>query len=256
MNVDGTNPISLTHQEEIDGRPAWSPDGTHIVFVSYRDGTGNIYLMKADGTNITRLTDTTSQHSNPAWSPDGIHIAFTSGNINTAEIGIIKTDGTGFRLLTDNDVVDQLPTWSPDGTQIAFDCERPPSMHHDICIMNADGSEVVRLMNDAPPDICPTWSPDGTRIAFLSSRHDTNDVHNLGIYLMREDGSGITPLTTFPRNRVLDCPSWSPDGKRLIFSMLSSNGRGKELYSINADGSDLTMLTDNTVDDWDPDWSP
>ena len=52
-----------------DYEPAWSPQGTHLVFVSERDGNPEIYLMAADGSNLRRLTDNTADDSEPAWSP-------------------------------------------------------------------------------------------------------------------------------------------------------------------------------------------
>ena len=56
MNADGSNQIRLTETEAWDGHPAWSPDGTKIVFTSHRDGVAQIYVMEADGSNQTKLT--------------------------------------------------------------------------------------------------------------------------------------------------------------------------------------------------------
>jgi len=56
MDTDGSNQIRLTETEAWDGHPAWSPDGTKIVFTSHRDGVAQIYVMEADGSNQTKLT--------------------------------------------------------------------------------------------------------------------------------------------------------------------------------------------------------
>ncbi len=69
--------LRLTNQMG-DSRPHYSPDGTKIVFQSFRDGQPEIYVMNADGSAQTRLTNNAAFNSAPAWSPDGTKILFTS----------------------------------------------------------------------------------------------------------------------------------------------------------------------------------
>jgi TolB protein len=59
---------TLTDNPAWDGKPAWSPDGTKIAFVSDRDGNGDIYVMNADGSNVIRLTNE-GYNFEPSWSP-------------------------------------------------------------------------------------------------------------------------------------------------------------------------------------------
>ncbi len=54
---------------------------------------------------------------------------------------------------------------------------------------------------------------------------------------------------------VLASPSWSPDGQRLVFSSMGKSGK-MDLYTVEADGSGLRRLTDDSYDDRDPAWSP
>jgi Tol biopolymer transport system component len=69
MDADGSNPVNLTDNPADDYFPAWSPDGTRIAFVSYRDGNPEIYVMNADGSNPARLTDNPASDYSPSWSP-------------------------------------------------------------------------------------------------------------------------------------------------------------------------------------------
>ena len=64
MDVASRKYIQLTHGEGRNENPGWAPDGQHIVFMSTRSGTPQIYSMLADGTQVQQLT---SQGSN--WSP-------------------------------------------------------------------------------------------------------------------------------------------------------------------------------------------
>jgi len=67
MNTDGTGQVKLTENGFRDINPRWSPDGTQIVFESYRDGNAEIYVMNADGRNQHRLTSDPSIDMLPDW---------------------------------------------------------------------------------------------------------------------------------------------------------------------------------------------
>ena len=58
MDTDGSNGVRLTDHSADDYSPAWSPDGSRIMFLSDRDyhfdQTG-LYVMNADGSNVSRL---------------------------------------------------------------------------------------------------------------------------------------------------------------------------------------------------------
>lgn len=112
----------LTYDEETPAEsPAWSPDGTKIVFATRRDG--RIWVMNTDGTEQKQVTKKrnlfeTRYDMTPCWSPDGKQIAFAtiqSGRpFNGAEIHVINVDGTNERALTKyrgGDDDDRWPDW-------------------------------------------------------------------------------------------------------------------------------------------------
>ena len=167
MNDDGTGVARLTLNLVVDSSPTWSPDGTKIAFVSYRDGNYEIYSMNADGTGVTRLTSNTVSDVDPSWSPDSTKIAFASYRDSSIypEIYVMNVDGTGQTRLTISTFKNLTPSWSPDGTKIAFASTRDNG-YYQLYTMNPDGTGVTRMTNISNGDGWPSWSHDGTKIAF------------------------------------------------------------------------------------------
>jgi ABC-type branched-subunit amino acid transport system substrate-binding protein len=163
MNGDGSGLINLTNDPSDDDLPAWSPDGTRVVFCTRRDGNYEIYAMNADGSGKTNLSQNPLEDCSSSWSPDGMQIAFASDRDGNNEIYVMNADGSGQTRLTDNPALDIFPNWAPDGKQIVFVSDRDGQM--DIYVMNVDGGGVARLTDIGVGDAFPVWSPDGTRIA-------------------------------------------------------------------------------------------
>jgi len=264
MGADGRNQINLTNNDASETYPAWSPDGSKIVFISTRNSnyeiTGTydyeIYVMTADGSNQIRLTDNDKREGYLAWSQDGSKIAFVSDwdgikDWPGLEICVMDADGSNVIRLTNNDSRDDLPAWSPDGSKIAFASDRDGD--REIFVMDADGGNVIRLTDDDSLDFSPAWSPDGNKIAFASDRNGDRNGH-ASICVMNVDGSNVICLPNNDAFTHAYSPAWSPDGSKIAFS--TNGGFGKEIYVMNADGSELECLVDGTGKNGLPVWQP
>jgi Tol biopolymer transport system component len=239
-----------------------------IVFTSDREGNPEIYLMNSDGSNQTRLTYTPESEAQPTISPDGTRIAFQRGleaNTND-EIYVMNSDGSNQTRLTFSPGEDQDPTFSPDGTKIAFVSARTGD--NEIYVMNSDGSNQTELTFSPGEDQDPTYSPDGTKIIFAGETlvsHPFGVIYEYAIYVMNSDGSDLHRL-----NDIYGAlrPDFSPDGTKIAFEHFTIH-LGKEgvpgplpqeehgeIYVMNSDGSNPTRLTNNTVVDSDPTFSP
>jgi len=136
----------LTNDTRRAWRPIWSPDGTHLVYLSESTGTTQIRVMKPDGSNnIVITTDTTQSNFQPAWSPDSQTIAYTTQSAASGlNLHTVRHDGTNHvQLTTEGRSLE--PTWSPDGNQIVLmrnDASGPGSK---IWIMQRNGTNAQQL---------------------------------------------------------------------------------------------------------------
>ncbi|MCA1621144.1 MAG: hypothetical protein LC795_17925 [Acidobacteria bacterium] len=73
---------------------------------------------------------------------------------------------------------------------------------------------------------------------------------NLDIYSMNADGTGETLLTMYGTD-----PAFSPDGTKIVYHC-GDNDQNNAICVMNADGTDIQAITDNTHDDFEPAWSP
>ena len=114
VDVESGEMIQLTDSEADDYDPAWSPDGSRLVFVSLVDEQNSeIYIVDKDGADLARLTDNDFEDLHPSWSPDGEMLAFSSNRGGNFEIYIMDAGGENSMRMTDNLMDDFEPVWSP-----------------------------------------------------------------------------------------------------------------------------------------------
>jgi Tol biopolymer transport system component len=168
----------------------------------------------------------------------------------SADILSINSDGTGVTNLTPGPGTNRVFRWSPDGTKLAFISDGDGlDNQYDIYKINADGGGLVKLSTPRCVRYFD-WSPQSSKIVFSTCSP-------WALWTVNADGSSETQLAGgepvyFP---TYDAPVWSPDGRKIAFER-NLDGVNSEIYTINADGSDATRLTNTTSIERGPVWSP
>jgi len=199
MNSGGGSPLLLTGTSESARDPAWSPDGTWIVYALLSSSLGRppgLWVRNsADGTEF-RIPNSVTWDYRPSFAPDGQSILFTGGSGTNQEIFTINTNGTGRTIFLGGPRTDRGAKWSPAGDRVVFYSDRTGSFEiylHDVVTTNT-----IRLTTNSVTDWHPVWSPDGSMILYETVEGGVSK-----IAVMRSDGSGKTILATG------SFPSWS-----------------------------------------------
>lgn len=108
-------------QEEPDAQP--SPDGSQLVWTSYRTGSYEVWTSGSNGEDPRQLTRLERQSGTPRWSPDGKWVAFDSCNrgFSVCLIYVVDAQGRNLHAVTDASSLSFVPSWSRDGKSIYFD---------------------------------------------------------------------------------------------------------------------------------------
>jgi len=227
---------------------AWSPDGREIVFAGQHDvvaGTGayasDLYVAKVRNGKVRRLTDTDFEAGAPSWSASG-RIVFAGEGRDHRSSGLyaISPDGGAPTPLTPATSGDTAPAVSPDGRRVAFMSTRDGGKAQ-LYVMNLDGSGVRRLVDDPGRAYCnPQWSPDGRTLVFHTDIGDGLDQ----VWTVPVEGGAPTLLTGNVGNNMY--PSWSTDGKRILYAASPGGGGSyiddSVLVTMRSDGTDRREL--------------
>src|SRR5262249_28501923 len=217
--------VSMTATSHANGRIFWTTQGQPVHY-----SIGSMLPPGRSGQHLT-VPQPAGISTQPAVSPDGTVVASVNVN-NSNHIELMNADGSG---VVDLGVSGLYPTWSPDQSRVAF--VGPDGIH------STDGKHDVLLIPIPTGNLTGpiAWSPDGSRIAFSYIFPGQTD---FDIAVASADGRGpIAQLTSSPTQDDQGL-SWSPTGDRIAFksSPHSGNGVDADLYVMNADGSNQTLL--------------
>ncbi len=247
MDYDGYDSRQLTADGFLNLMPRWSPDRRFLVFTAYRNrNTQTIDMMELATGKRWTLVSLGGLNITPSLSFDGNSLAFASSHEGNSEIYRMDTRTKVVQRLTAHPSGDLSPSWSPSGRELAFASDR--SGGPQIFLMSGDGTNVRRLTFEGDYNAAPVWSPRGNWIAYVCR----TPKKEYKICLITPDGQKRVQLTAGPG--VDDSPSWSPDGRHLVFS---STAKGQShIYMINTDGKDLERITFTGRHNSAPSWSP
>ncbi|HYM81666.1 MAG TPA: Tol-Pal system beta propeller repeat protein TolB [Candidatus Limnocylindria bacterium] len=245
MDWDGAGVRPLTAERSIALSPNWSPDGSLILFTSYKGGSGaRVHVIPSTGGKSFLVSGRQGLNTSAAYSPDGREIALTLSQDGNSEIYVLDARGGSPKRITSHRSIDTSPAWSPTGREIAFTSDRSGSPQ--VYVMDREGGNARRLTFEVDYTDSPAWSPKGDRIAFVARTGGGFDIHTC-----RSDGGDARLVVS---GRSNENPRWSPDGRHLVFASNRDGAYG--LYVTDLDSNPPRRLDTGGRVALSPAWSP
>jgi Tol biopolymer transport system component/DNA-binding winged helix-turn-helix (wHTH) protein len=227
-----------------ESQPAFSPDGNQVAFAFHGEDSAGIYTTMVGGGKALRLTSNPGDCC-PRWSPDGRHVAFARAAREGIDIYVIPSlGGSEHQLLPSppgQHRIALMPNWrfsgrcldwSPNGKTVAFSDSQPDKIHAWISLLSVVDFTTRRLTTPSSQnlDYGPAFSPDGSSVAFVRGIV-AGVVEDL--YVVPTAG-GIPKRLTFDNAWIFGPPTWTPDGRDIVFS--SMRGGLASLWRVSTSG--------------------
>ena len=245
VHPDGSGLERLTDNPAYDDQAAFSPDEKQIVFVSSRAaGFANLWLLDLAGGRQHALTTGQGGDFRPSWSPDGQWIAFSSDRdsdlpnakgrwerLHIAGIFLIHPDGSGLKRLTPRDEnFCGSPKWSADSKSVTAYCMKGQDTWENRVGNDQTNSE-LRQIDIATGAVKTLTAGPGLKEAPVPLAG--------GVGYLRRDGAdqGIWYAggKRGPKGDDVRVPSWSPDGKQIVYSRFSGHSPSEPMRVFSKD---------------------
>jgi TolB protein len=246
-DILGIKTRQITRHHSLVVSPRFTSDGNSLSYTSYHSGNPNLYITDLRQNKITKiLSRRLGLNLAPAWSPDDRRFVLTLSKSGTPDLYLMNQHGKILQRLTGHNGINVSPTWSPDGSRIAFVSDR--SGKPQIYLMNMKNYQVKRLTFTGDENAEPSWSPKGNTLVFsrlINGRYQlfTKDMAHLN----------KMPVQITHDHNNHEAPTWSPDGKQIIFT--KGSGKNKKIYAILKNGKYERMLFAKIGSQTSPRWT-
>ena len=141
---------------------------------------------------------------------------------------------------------------SPDGGEVTFSMNNDDipaaGTNNDLFVVSIKGGQATRITANPGADNSPLYSPDGKYLAFRSQLRAgyESDKWRL-VVLERSDGKLTFPTDAIDRS--VNSFIWSPDSKRLFFTVEDRGHQAIQFIGVEGGGARIAITGNNTLDD-------
>jgi TolB protein len=243
-DADGAGMMQITHVSAICRFPAWSPDTTKLLYMSYYGGYPDVYEINLESLQRRRISAFPGLNAGATYSPDGRSIALVLSKDGNPDLFVMSTYGGNLvKVVRTPFAAEASPSWSPDGNQIVFVSDKSGSPQ--LYVTGRGGGEARRITWKGSQNVAPDWGPGG-QIAFTGRREGRYQI------CVIDPASGKEQQVTSEWFDYED-PSWAPDGRHIVCTKTMSYH--SDLYILDTLGDPPLRLTTIQGEWYSPCWS-
>jgi len=248
--VRGGEPIKVLVDVNGPGPISFAPDGEHFAFARHQDDERLLLVANADGTGEHVLASRKSPEElySPAWSSDGNIIACVEASkVGLTLLAVAVATGAEKPISSYKwSAVDRL-AWLPEGSGLVASAMETRAAPKQIWHIPYPSGETSKLTNDFESYVDLSVSADGNRLASIQS------VRQSSLWIAPNGDPGMAKAISFGERKLGGAVSWTSDGR--ILCVLETNG-GRDIWLVNADGTNPKQLTTDANRNRQPDVSP
>ena len=251
MNYDGTGRRFLTkNRRTLVLNPRFSSDGKRAIYTALTRKSSSIRLLEISRNKRETILPLGKGLVYAArFAPNGKSIIYAQSLSGNSEIFTYDLSSGRRRRLTVNRAIDTSPSFSPEGDYISFVSDR--SGRPQIYTMTRNGRNIQRVSFAEGSFSTPVWSPRGDKIAFTRQLGG-----RFAVGVMNIDGTNLRILSEGFR---VEGPSWSPNGRVLVFFRKNRTPKGtrigySRLVTVDVTGRFARELS-TPHNAYDPHWS-
>ena len=164
-------------------------------------------------------------------------------------LAIMDQDGANFRFLTNNDEFVLSPRFDPKSQRVIYTSYKYKNKPAKVYILDLETGEQILICDMPHMSFAPRFAPDNNHAIMSLAEKGTTSIYEIDIT------TGIKTRLTSAFGAIDTSPSYSPDGKKIVFN--SDRGRGRtQIYIMDRDGSNISKISNGEGSYRTPVWSP
>ncbi len=214
--------------------PRWAPDGSRVVYTSYRSSFPDIYVVDFNARRVSLLASFKGTNSGGRFSPEGSRLAMVLSGESNPEVYVGNAQARQLKRLTNNQSVEASPVWSPDGSRLLFtsDAAGRPQLY----MMPAGGGTMTRVTTGVSSYCAePDWSAaDPNKISFTAA---VGKGYQIAVWDLAAHAGKIVSRAPMDAIEAV----WLADGRHVVCTFRAANTRS--LYILDTESGKATRLS-------------